>query len=140
MANYHPYTVKRLEIRQSAAKEKDFMIRKTLEEFKNDMYKKFKNEYIVTDTVYKNNKTPIKVLHTICKKEFLVRPDLILNNYKQGCPYCNKLKLKTTKQFLEEVKKIYGDEYTVLSEYINADTKIKVKHNICRKYKRSFTS
>lgn len=38
---------------------------------------------------------------------------------------------KTNKEFKEEVKNLVGNEYTVLGEYINNKTKIKIKHNIC---------
>lgn len=41
-------------------------------------------------------------------------------------------KRKTHKEFIEEVKERYGNEYEILSTYINAKTKILVKHN-CEK-------
>jgi len=41
-------------------------------------------------------------------------------------------KRKTTKEFKQDVFDLVGDEYTVLGEYINTDTKILMKHNICK--------
>ena len=38
---------------------------------------------------------------------------------------------KTTEQFKKEVYDLVGDEYTILGEYINNGTKIKVRHNKC---------
>lgn len=40
-------------------------------------------------------------------------------------------KRKTTEQFKDEVFDLVGDKYTVLSEYVNAKTKIKIIHNEC---------
>ena len=41
------------------------------------------------------------------------------------------MRKKTTKEFKEEVFKLTRDEYTVLGEYINNETKILMKHNKC---------
>ena len=41
------------------------------------------------------------------------------------------MKKKTHEQFLKEVYELVKDEYTVLTEYINCHTKIKIKHNKC---------
>lgn len=42
-------------------------------------------------------------------------------------------KRKTNEEFLKEVKEIYGDEYTVLDDYITESTKIRVLHNKCKR-------
>ena len=39
---------------------------------------------------------------------------------------------KTNKQFKNEIFNLVGNEYEVLSEYINTNTKIKMKHNKCK--------
>ena len=106
------------------------MKKKTTEDFKNDVKLKYKDEYTVIGE-YINNKTPIKVLHNSCNNIITVRPDVFLNNYKIGCSFCNSKKLKTTEIFKEEVFSKFGDEYSVLGTYINSDTKIKVRHNVC---------
>lgn len=36
---------------------------------------------------------------------------------------------KTHEEFIREIKEKYGDEYTVLGKYINANTKILIRHN-----------
>lgn len=46
------------------------------------------------------------------------------------CPYC-KFKYRCHDEFVEYIKNVYGNKYTILGEYINSQTKIKVIHNIC---------
>lgn len=40
-------------------------------------------------------------------------------------------KRKTTNEFILEVKALVGNEYTVLSDYVNRVHKVSIKHNIC---------
>lgn len=46
------------------------------------------------------------------------------------CPKCYH-RYSNEEEFLKCVKDTYGDEYTILGRYINSQTKILVKHNIC---------
>lgn len=46
-------------------------------------------------------------------------------------PIGNVTKRKTHKEFTEEVFQLVGEEYSVLSRYINSLTKVKLKHNKC---------
>ena len=39
---------------------------------------------------------------------------------------------RTHDQFVKEVFDLVGNEYTVLGQYTNTDTKILIKHNICK--------
>lgn len=41
------------------------------------------------------------------------------------------MRRKTTEEFKKEIFDLVGDSYSVLGEYINSNTKIKMKHNIC---------
>lgn len=43
-------------------------------------------------------------------------------------------KKRTTEEFKKEVKKLTNDEYTVIGEYTGTNSKIKIKHNVCRIY------
>jgi hypothetical protein len=43
----------------------------------------------------------------------------------------NMKKQRTNEDFINEVYNLVGDEYIFLEEFINVDTKIKVKHNKC---------
>ena len=107
--------------------------RKTTEEFKKEVYTLVGNEYSVLGS-YINNKTKIKMKHNICNNEYEVKP----NDFQQGdrCPKCytkaiKKKLAKTTEEFKKEVYVLVKDEYSVLGNYINNKTKIKMKHNIC---------
>lgn len=43
-----------------------------------------------------------------------------------------KMKLKkTNEQFLNEINSVYGGEYTLLDNYKDSNTKVKIKHNTC---------
>ena len=43
-------------------------------------------------------------------------------------------KNKTHEEFVQQVFNLVGDEYEVIGKYINARTKIKMKHNKCLNY------
>lgn len=102
---------------------------KTNTQFKKEVFDLVGNEYTFLDT-YVNDGTKIKVRHNKCGKVYMVNP----SNFIQGnrCPYCNiKAKTKTNIEFQQEVHDLVGNEYTFLEPYQGANTKIKVKHNIC---------
>ena len=61
--------------------------RKTLEEFKNEIYDKVGDEFEVTGA-YKNNKTKIKLFHKKCGLEFEVMPHKFLK--ASSCPFCRE--------------------------------------------------
>ena len=42
-------------------------------------------------------------------------------------------KKKTFEEFESDVKKLYGDEYTVYPPYVNSKVNVKVKHNTCNR-------
>lgn len=107
--------------------------KKTTEEFKKEVYDLTNDEYLVLGD-YTNCKTKIKFLHN--KKECMNEFEMIPSNFLQGqrCPKCKctgGLNKKTDEQFKKEVFDLVGNEYTVVGEYINAKTKINIKHNIC---------
>ena len=100
----------------------------TSENFKNKIQELVGNEYIVLGE-YKNNKTKIKMKHNICGIEYDVKPNAFINGDR--CPNCAKNKKYTEESFIVKVKELVGEEYLVLGNYINSQTKIKMKHNIC---------
>lgn len=82
----------------------------TLNEFKNDFYKIFKeNEYEVIDKEGPN----FKVKHLECGNEF-TREKYYFLNRNRGCPFCNRSFKLTTETFKKEVKNLVGTEYFVL--------------------------
>lgn len=54
------------------------------------------------------------------------------SDYQQGkgCRKCVR-RYENKEEFLEVIEEMYGDEYSILSDYINSQTKIKVRHNKC---------
>ena len=102
--------------------------KKSTEQFKEEVFDLVGEEYSVLGE-YVNNHTKIIMKHNKCGFEYEVKP----NNFLTGrrCIKCSGLMKKTTEQFKQEVYNLVGDEYTVLGEYKNAATKIKMKHNIC---------
>ena len=104
--------------------------RKTQEQFEKEVFELYNGEYSVAGR-YINNGTKIKMRHNKCGKEYEVLPVSFLEGYSK-CPYCNKtINGITTDVFKDRVKKLVGDEYTVLGEYIDINHKIKMRHNKC---------
>jgi cytochrome c-type biogenesis protein CcmH/NrfF len=100
--------------------------RKLVKEISEDTYD-IKSEYI-------NDKEKVKFIHKECNTIFEMRP----NNFTSGqrCPQCSLDKKAneqryTHQDFIEKVKEIDGNTYTVLSDYVNSRDKILIKHNIC---------
>jgi Zn ribbon nucleic-acid-binding protein len=79
---------------------------------------------------YKGSHVKIKCKHVKCGHTWSITPRSFLNGTR--CPMCScKKPMKTTEQFKKEVYDLVGDEYTVLEDYLGADTKIKMRHNSC---------
>ena len=72
---------------------------------------------------YKDSITKIKCKCLTCGYEWEAVPSVLLRP-NSGCPKCAGTLKKTTEDFKNEVFIIYGEEYTVLGEYVNAKTKI----------------
>ena len=102
--------------------------KKTTEQFKQEVKELAGNEYSVLSE-YKNAQVKIRIKHNTCGTVYEVTP----NNFLGGnrCPNCFGNERKTTEQFKQEIKELVGNEYTVLSEYKNAQVKIRIKHNKC---------
>lgn len=85
-------------------------------------------------TEYKNNKTKVLAKCKKCGFENMVRPDNISSG--KTCKACAMKKFTTSRKFSidifkDRVKEVSGDEYSVIGEYKNADTKIKMVHEKC---------
>jgi hypothetical protein len=102
--------------------------KKTDAQFKKEVSEKGKGEYVAIGKYIKGN-TKIKMKHLVCGHEYMVTPDHFINGTR--CPKCFGNRRKSNEQFLEEVRGFVGDEYTFLEKYINAKTKLKVRHNKC---------
>ncbi|MCM3252431.1 hypothetical protein [Priestia aryabhattai] len=102
--------------------------RKTQEEFEEDIFKLVGNEYRVIGE-YKNTHTKFRMKHNECSFEYEVTPRNFLKGHR--CPKCFGTPKKTIDQFKKEIYNLVGDEYEVIGEYVNTNTKIDMKHNEC---------
>lgn len=103
--------------------------RKTAEEFKGNVYKKYQDEYDILGEYY-NNRTPILIKHMTCGYEFKIPPREFLD--KSKCPICSKnCQRFNTEVFELKMKNVIGEEYVVVGGYVDSRTKIKLKHKIC---------
>lgn len=114
------------------------MRKKTTEEFSEDITLKFKGEFVVEGRYFKNT-IPIKIRHSECGKSFEITPKSLLRHGK--CKFCAQNTQKTHEEFLTEFSKLCISDIEVLSEYIDARTKITFRHSSCGKtFKRRPTS
>lgn len=107
--------------------------RKTDAEFKKEAYEKLGNEYVILDK-YIGAKHKVRVRHLVCNTVHWMLPSNILRG--ATCLYCSdkqkgKKQRKSPSRFKKEFNKLVGAEYTLLSNYISMDRKIKVRHNKC---------
>jgi len=102
--------------------------KKTTEQYKNEVYNLVGDEYEVLGE-YNGSNEKIEMKHSICGYEYDVQAGSFLSGSR--CPKCSGLMKKNTEIFKQEVHELVGDEYEVIGKYINARTKISMKHNIC---------
>ena len=107
--------------------------KKTFDQVAKEVAQLSKGEYKVLPP-YVNSKTKMEFIHLTCGNHFKMK----FNAFQQGqrCPICaskhrSKLRTMTNAEFVKRVESTWGNDYTLLSEYVNSDTPIKVKHNKC---------
>ena len=99
------------------------------EQFQQRLKENYKNK-IETLTPHINSKSKIKVRCNDCGYEWQTTSQSLLRG--QGCKLCHTLSQRKGKdKFLEEFTKNYNTKYELLSDYVNANTKVKVKCNLC---------
>jgi len=110
------------------------MKKKTFEEVEKEVMELGNNDYEVKPP-YKGSKVKMKFIHKTCGNHFMMK----FNAFQGGqrCPECGKkhramLRSKSPEEFVKQVDNSYGKgEYTVLTDYVNSNTLVKVKHNKC---------
>lgn len=98
----------------------------TAEEFKARLNKVNQNIEVLGD--YINVSTKLLVKSTSCGHEWMGTPATLLKG--AGCPLCAGNRKKTQEQFEAELKKV-NPNVTVIGEYVNAVTKIRIRCNFC---------
>lgn len=99
----------------------------SMHEIKARIYDRLGDSYQVVSKRVVNHK--LKVKHLKCGYVWETSLFHIMND--TGCPKCSGNMHKNTDIFKQEVYDLVGDEYTVEGSYINAKTKIKLKHRFC---------
>lgn len=102
--------------------------KKDTNQFKQEVYNLVGDEYTILSE-YISAHIKINIKHEKCGYLYMVEPSKFLTGRR--CPYCAGKVTKTTNEFKKQLFNIYGNEYEVLSDYINTITKVEVKHNIC---------
>ncbi|MFE4142608.1 hypothetical protein ACFX4I_12085 [Peribacillus sp. YIM B13472] len=109
---------------------------KTHEEFVEKVFELVGVEYEVLST-YINSNEKVLMRHNACGDEFPVSPNKFTGKTEfTRCPRCmliqrGESRMKTTDEFKEDLRILYGDDYTVLGEYKGSKERILVKHNPC---------
>lgn len=93
-------------------------------------------ELLTSRDEYKNTREKLKIKCWRCGEIFEQSFSGFRNSQHKTCRKCRyflggQKKAKTTEEFKKEVYELEGNNYEVLGEYINAHTKIKMKHNKC---------
>lgn len=97
-------------------------------EFISDLANIHGEEYILSGT-YTNQNTKVLITHTECGNEFEVLPTTILRGTR--CPYCYGALAWSTEKLSNFIKEMYNGEYELVSEYINANEPVMIRHTIC---------
>ncbi|KAA9007234.1 hypothetical protein F4V43_01740 [Paenibacillus spiritus] len=97
--------------------------------FLEDIHELVGNEYTFLER-YRGSRNKIKIKHNVCGNIYEVSPQ----RFKSGnrCKKCNDdITRKSKTDFVREVFDEVEDEYIFLDEYVNAKTKLRVKHIKC---------
>lgn len=104
------------------------MIKLSYEELNNRLIDKFGTDYEFISE-YTGIDSEITIKHNKCGNVWEQRP---YNFFKsKGCKICNNVNNEklTQKEYKDRVFQKYGDQYTILSDYINAHEQVKFRHN-----------
>ena len=102
--------------------------KKTNEEFIDEIKGLVGDEYTFLEP-YQTAQIKLCVKHNKCGYEYQVSPHKFLAGRR--CPKCSGHMIYTPDQFNRKIHGIVGDEYTVLTDYVRTNKKVKFKHNKC---------
>ena len=100
----------------------------TTEEVKGRIEDLTGNEYLLLGE-YVNAHTKMLVKHSLCENQYKV----IWNSFQKGtrCPKCSRLEKLNNQEIDKRMFELTKDEYSRIGNYVNAHTKILVKHSLC---------
>lgn len=79
---------------------------------------------------FKRATAKVLMKHNTCGREFEMAPKYFRRGRR--CPKCGGTAKKSHEEFVDEVKKLVGDEYRVIGAYVNDATKISLEHSKCK--------
>ena len=102
--------------------------KKTHEEFCEDVKNQTEGTYQLI-TEYTGMGEELVIKHLTCGTEYTTIPKNFVRTKTGNCPQCGKTTKKTDDIFIQRIKELVGEEYVFLNSYINASTKLWVRHN-----------
>lgn len=106
---------------------RNLKLTKTNKEWIQQVYGLVGDEYKFIDP-YVGNHTSIRYKHKVCGKIRTITPANFLAGHR--CSYCAGL-YEDTFTYKEKIKKLYGNEYSLISEYNKASEMVTIRHNKC---------
>lgn len=105
--------------------------RMTNDEFIKRVMEEVGEEYTFLEDYQKSN-LPIEVIHNVCGYKYKCSANNFLNGGKR-CPQCANNIKGNSRSLQAKVDEVHGkDVYTVLGDYVNRQTKLLVRHEICK--------
>lgn len=98
-------------------------------DFDKKIYELVGGEYTFLEP-YKNAQTKILCKHKKCGFTWGIKPANFISR-KVRCPNCQNNVRKNDEFFRKEISKLTHGEYSVIGEYVNAQTPIKIVHHKC---------
>ena len=100
------------------------------ESFKQAVYQIVGDEYVVLGE-YVKSASKILMRHNTCGHEWNITPNNFLSAGNR-CPQCNSSsRAWTTDDYAIRVRELVGDEYTIVGNYVDYNTPVLMKHNVC---------
>lgn len=90
--------------------------------------------YTFVNTYFENGLRMLTVTHKECGTTYSTRADTFFRGSQcKKCLYksISKKYTKTTKEYADEVTDVTDGEYSLIGEYVNTNTKVTLKHNLC---------
>jgi predicted nucleic acid-binding Zn-ribbon protein len=107
----------------------------TTEQFIEKSIKIHGTKYCYNKVIYIDKPSKVEIICNTCKTSFFQTPHQHLYA-RSGCSKCasiaaNAKKTKSHESFVQEANNIHNNQYEYLTPYVNAKTKIQIRHRKC---------
>lgn len=82
---------------------------------------------------YTHGHEKVLVRHNDCGYEWKADPWSLIKKQIKICPMCSNKWKRSTEDFKLEMKKLHGNEYELVGEYVSTNKNVTIKHNSCGK-------